>query len=107
MSSLAKFRGQRVSSRFLNTSLLLWFYSSLDEGITKAWVDIVITDNSTLGHQNTSHRKGLGSSDYGPTNTNPNVVDYIGRQGCHHLGLPQLSVGLAATLVNCKTKHYA
>ena len=96
MSSLAKLRRQWLSSRFLNTSLLLWFYSSLDEGITKAWVDIVITDNSTLGHQNTSHRKGLGNSDYGNTNTNPNMVDYIGHQGCHHLRLPQLSAGLGA-----------
>jgi hypothetical protein len=26
----------------------------------------------------------------------PNVVDYVGREGCHHLGLPQLSVGLGA-----------
>ena len=42
----------------------------------------------------TEMRKELGSSDYGPTNTNPNMVDYVGRQGCHHLGLPQLSVGL-------------
>jgi len=29
--------------------------------------------------------KGLGSSEYGPTSTNPNMVEYIGRQGCHHL----------------------
>ena len=52
-------------------------------------------------------RKGLGSSDYGPTNTKPNVVDYISHQGCHHLGLPQLSVGLGAIPGNCKTKHHA
>jgi hypothetical protein len=25
-----------------------------------------------------------------------NMVDYVGRQGCHHLGLPQLSMGLDA-----------
>jgi hypothetical protein len=52
-------------------------------------------------------RKGLGSSDYGPANTNPNVVDYVGRQGCHHLGLPQLFVGIGTILGNCKTKHHA
>ena len=52
-------------------------------------------------------RKGLGSSDYGPTNTNPNVVDYVGRQGCHHLGLPQLTVGMGAILGNRKTKHHS
>jgi hypothetical protein len=50
-------------------------------------------------------RKGLGSSDYGPTNINPNKVDYAGRQGYHHLGLPQLYVGLSAILGNRKTKH--
>ena len=52
-------------------------------------------------------RKELGSSDYGPTNTNPNVVDYVGRQGCHHLGPPQLSVGVGTILGNRKTKHHA
>jgi len=52
-------------------------------------------------------RKELGSSDYGPANTNPNVVDYVGHQGCRHLGLPQLSVGLGAILGNHKTKHHA
>jgi hypothetical protein len=52
-------------------------------------------------------RNGLGSSDYGPSNTNPNEVDYIGRQGCHHLGLPQLYVGLSAIPGNNKTKHHA
>ena len=52
-------------------------------------------------------RKGLGSSDYGPTNTKPNVVDYVGHQGCHHLGLPQLSVGLGTIPGNHKTKHHA
>ena len=52
-------------------------------------------------------RKELGSSDYYPTNTNPNVVNYVGRLGCHHLGLPQLSVGLGAILGNHKTKHHA
>ena len=52
-------------------------------------------------------RKGLESSDYGPANTNPNVVDYVGRQGCHHLRLPQLSVGLGATSSNRETKHHA
>jgi hypothetical protein len=52
-------------------------------------------------------RKGLGNSDYGPTNTNLNMVDYIGRQGCHHLVLPQLSVGVGAILANHKTKHHA
>ena len=52
-------------------------------------------------------RKGLASSDYGPTNTNPNVVDYVGHQGCHHLGLPQRSVGLGAIPGNRKTKHLA
>ena len=52
-------------------------------------------------------RKELGSSDYGPANTNPNVVDYVGRQGCHHLGLPQLSVGLGTIPGNRKTKHHA
>jgi hypothetical protein len=31
-------------------------------------------------------RKGLRSFDYGPTNTNLNVVDYVGRQGCHTWG---------------------
>jgi hypothetical protein len=51
-------------------------------------------------------RNELGGSDYGPANTNPNVVDYVGRQGCHHLGLPQLSVGLGAIPGNRKTKHY-
>ena len=30
--------------------------------------------------------KGQGSSDYDPANTNQNVVEYVGRQGCHHLG---------------------
>ena len=52
-------------------------------------------------------RKEQESSDYSPANTNPNVVDYVGRQGCHHLGLPQLSVGLGAILGNRKTKHHA
>ena len=52
-------------------------------------------------------RKELGSSDYGPANTNPNVVDYVGRQGYHPLGLPQLSIGLCAILGNRKTKHHA
>ena len=52
-------------------------------------------------------RKGLGSSDYGPTNTNPNVVDYVGRQGCHHLGLPQVSVGQGAVPGNHRTKDLA
>ena len=52
-------------------------------------------------------RKGLGSSDYGPTNTNPNVVDYVGRQGYHHLGLSQLCVGLGTIPSNHKNKHYA
>ena len=52
-------------------------------------------------------RKGLGSFDYGPTNTNPNVVDYVGRQGYDHLGPPQLSVGLGAIPGNRKTKHHA
>jgi len=52
-------------------------------------------------------RKELGSSDYGPANTNTNMVDYVDRQGCHHLGLPQLSVGLGAILGNRKTKHHA
>jgi hypothetical protein len=51
-------------------------------------------------------RKGLGSSDYGATNTNPNEVDYVGSQGCHHLGLPQLCVGLGAILGNRKTKQH-
>ena len=41
--------------------------------------------------------KGLRSSNYGPTSTNPNTVESIGRQGCHHLGLPQLYVGLGVT----------
>ena len=50
-------------------------------------------------------RKGLESSDYGLANTNPNV-DYVSRQGYHHLGLPQLSVGLGAIPGNHKTKHY-
>ena len=52
-------------------------------------------------------RKELGSSNYGPTNTNPNVVESVGRQGYHHLGLPQLSVGLGATPGNRETKHQA
>ena len=52
-------------------------------------------------------RKELGSSDYGPTNTNLNLVDYVGRQGYHHLGLPQLSVAMGAILGNRKTKHHA
>jgi len=52
-------------------------------------------------------RKELESLDYGPANTNPNVVDYVGRQGCHHLGLPQLSVGMGAIPGNRKTKHHA
>jgi hypothetical protein len=52
-------------------------------------------------------RKGLGSSDYGPANTIPNEVDYVGYQGCHHLGLPQLYVGLSAIPGNRKTKHHA
>jgi hypothetical protein len=52
-------------------------------------------------------RKELGSFDYYPTNTNPNVVDYIGHQGFHHLGLPQLFVGVGAILGNRKTKHHA
>jgi hypothetical protein len=50
-------------------------------------------------------RKGIGSSNYSPANTNPNEVDYVGRQSCHHLGLPQLYVGLSAILGNRKTKH--
>jgi hypothetical protein len=41
-------------------------------------------------------RKGLGSSDYGLANINLNVVEYVDHQGCHHLGLPQLSVRLSA-----------
>ena len=52
-------------------------------------------------------RNELGSLDYGPANINPNVVDYVGRQGCHHLGLPQLSVGLGVIPGNRKTKHLA
>ena len=52
-------------------------------------------------------RRGIGSSDYSPTNTNPNMVEYVGRQGCHHLGLPQLSVGLGVVPDNRKTKHHA
>jgi len=52
-------------------------------------------------------RKELVSSDYGPTNTNPNVVDYVGCQGCHHLGLPQLSMGLGTILGSHKTKLHA
>jgi hypothetical protein len=52
-------------------------------------------------------RKGLGSSDYGPANTNLNEGDYVGRQGYHHLGLPQLCVGLGAIPGNRKTKHHA
>ena len=52
-------------------------------------------------------RKELGSSDYGPKNTNPNMVDNVGHQGYHHLGLPQLSVGMGAILGNRKTKHHA
>jgi hypothetical protein len=51
-------------------------------------------------------RKGLGSFDYGPANTNSNEVDYVGRQGCHHLGLPQLYVGLSAIPGSRKTKHH-
>jgi hypothetical protein len=51
-------------------------------------------------------RKGLGSTDYSPTNTNPNVVDYVGHQGYHHLRLPQQSVGLGAIPSNRKTKHH-
>jgi hypothetical protein len=51
-------------------------------------------------------RKELGSSDYDPTNTNPNEVDYVDRQGCHHVGLPQLYVGLSAIPSNRKTKHH-
>ena len=52
-------------------------------------------------------RKELGSSDYGPTNTNPNMVESVSLQGCHHLGLPQLSMGLRAILGNHKTKDHA
>ena len=52
-------------------------------------------------------RKGLGSSDYGPTNTNLNMVDYVSCQGCHHQGLPQLSMGLGTILGNHKTKDHA
>jgi hypothetical protein len=51
-------------------------------------------------------RKGLGSSDCGPANTNPNEVDYVGHQGYHHLGLPQLYVGMRAIPSNRKTKHH-
>jgi hypothetical protein len=51
-------------------------------------------------------RKGLGSSEYGLANTNPNVVEYVGSQGYHHPGLPQRSIGLGAILGNCKTKHH-
>ena len=40
-------------------------------------------------------------------NINPNVVGYVSRQGCHHLGLSQLSVGLGAIPHNRKTKHHA
>jgi hypothetical protein len=52
-------------------------------------------------------RMGLASFNYGPTNTNPNEVDYVDRQGCHHLGLPQLYVVLSAIAGNHKTKHHA
>jgi hypothetical protein len=31
-------------------------------------------------------RKELGSSNYGSANTNLNVVDYVGHQGCHTWG---------------------
>jgi hypothetical protein len=41
-------------------------------------------------------RKELGNIDYSPTNINLNVVDYVGREGYHHLGLPQLSMRLGA-----------
>jgi len=34
-------------------------------------------------------------------------MGYVGRQGCHHLRLPQLSVGLGATSSNRETKHHA
>jgi hypothetical protein len=43
---------------------------------------------------------GARSFDYGPTNTNPYVVDYVGHQGYHHLRLPQLSLGLGVILGN-------
>jgi hypothetical protein len=36
-------------------------------------------------------RRGLGSSDYGPTNTDPNIVRAVTT-----LGLPQQSAGLGA-----------
>ena len=52
-------------------------------------------------------RKELGSSDYGPANTNPNMVESVSRQGCHHLGLPQLSMGLGTILGSHKTKLHA
>jgi hypothetical protein len=52
-------------------------------------------------------RRRLGSSDYSPTNTNPNMVDYIGSHACHHLGLPQLSVELGAISSNRKTRNHA
>ena len=49
MSCLAKLRGQQLSSKFLNTSLLLWFYRICH--ITNSWVDIAITHNNTLEQQ--------------------------------------------------------
>ena len=51
-------------------------------------------------------RRGLGSSDYGPTNTDPNEVEYVDVKAVTTLGLPQQSARLGAISDNCKTKHH-
>jgi hypothetical protein len=70
----------------------------------------VIIHNNTLGHRTLATErddKGARKYDYSPINANLNMVDYVGCQGYHHLGLPQLSMRLGAISGNLQSKHHA
>ena len=89
-------RGQWERSRFLCTSLLLWFY------VTGVWIDITVThmtlwSNSTFPTLEEHWEQVVGGRlPKALRNTNPNRVDYEGHTELSPLGLPQLSVGLGA-----------
>jgi hypothetical protein len=52
-------------------------------------------------------RRGLGKpSGVLLRSSGSHVVDYVGRQGCHHLELPQQFVPLGVLQGNCKTRHH-
>jgi len=56
-----------------------------------------------LGYPSTlpfTNEKGARTVSLRSYNTNPNMVEYVGRHGYHHLGLPQLSVELGVILGN-------